>query len=439
MKRKNIIIAVAAVIFVLAITAVFLLTRNTEPETIKPTILFYKIEDSKQTVLKKAIVEKFKSDEEKAEKENTENTTEEKEQNTEKKEIQFSFKSCNDDVTLANFLNKNKDVSFIIARNSAELFADTELFEDFSNEDFNALPSTFENNIFTDKKIAYPFLLDTYQICTSKNLLNSTEFKRINNIEDWTKFLRYCKASVDYPMVCIGSNDDTLLYLITSIMNLNGKIKVSEDYNEFVKDPAEIKDIPAGLKEALDVLVSWRKEGLLHPEWFRLEKADVEVFMEFKSTAIAFMSLSEQRTLKQEALEDFSVKCVPTPLKLEKKNLPCKTYFIAKRKINATDDTTEEKTNINKNLELEEKIIKYFTTDEGQAFISKHTRLAPTNSSAKTYDAQASDSRYWAASSNMVIPDFSEIVGNLSKEEKENLLKTIRLYIEVNGVGFKTR
>ncbi len=418
MKKKNIIIAVSVfVILVLLGLFVFGVFKKDN----KVNIAFYKLSSTEQNLIKKAIVEKYKLDESKKSDSNKPDKNE--------LEIPFSFKTCGNDVSLSEFLKDNPNVSLIVSKPSPDFFESQDLFTVFDAETFKALPSTFQHNIFTEKYSAYPFLLNTYELCLYNKIGEEEKLSRISSVDEWTAFLRKAKSSVDYPLVCIGSNNDDLLYLITSIMNLNAPISQSDEYHEYLKNSEVLEGMPKDLKTALDVLVLWRNEGLIHPEWFNLQKEDVEIFMEFKTTALSFLSLSEHREMKTESFADFSVKSVPSPLKLKRKNLPTKAYFVAELKESVENMTAED-------LKIQKQLLDSFTGNDGQAFYAKETGFAPVNSSANTYDAQASDSRYWAASSNMIIPDFTEIVSNLSEEEKAKLIKTIRLYIEVNGAGF---
>ena len=183
-------------------------------------------------------------------------------------------------------------------------------------------------------------------------------------------------------------------------------------------------DCPPALKTVLDTLVEWRKQGLLHPEWFRLVESDIAVFMEFNSTALVAMPLSASRRLKYEILQRFITMQIPLPQLLSKKNMPADVVVWAQA-VRDEHKPLLEADEIRAFLYLQE-------TDEA---LARATGLAPVFASAQTQDAEASSGRYWVASSNTALPSFGNIACT-TETEKTALAVAIRRYLEVNGVGY---
>ena len=146
--------------------------------------------------------------------------------------------------------------------------------------------------------------------------------------------------------------------------------------------------------------------------------------MEFNSTALAALPLSASRRLKREVLEHFTTMQLPLPDLLVKKNMPATTVVWAQ-----AIQTEEEK------IPIIGEIRAFLYAQETDELLARATHLAPVFAAAQTEDAEASSGRYWAASSNMVIPFLGD-AACVTAAEKKQLAESIRRYLEVNGVGY---
>lgn len=377
------------------------------------SILFYNIPDEERTKIEAVLTERFipKTD------------------NPQSVQLPFNFKKYNGTKPLADFLKQDASIFAVIAEDGRSVFESRYYFTGINAEHYTKLPSTFLHNAFMPNEdnmqpYTYPFLLNTFAFVYDTGVFRNLQINTPETIEDWTFAFMKCKETVNYPLVCSGADDKTLLFLISAILNFVAPNADKEKLAEFMQSGEEEREIASDLKRVLDILIDWRQKGFLHPEWFRIVDQDVEIFMEFKNAAVGFMSLQQYRKIKKEVTDKFTVAAVPLSNNMQDRNLAANVFVLA----------TINGKSINK--ALADDFFDFVTSNEGQSLLSQRTGFAPTNSQAPAYDRHASDSRYWAASSNMVVPDFMETIKGITPEQKAACIKKIRLYLEVNGIGF---
>lgn len=410
MNKNKVFIIVFSVIIVFAAALYIILAFGKKTGQ---SVLLYNIPEPEAAKIEAALAEKFMP----------------KTDNSPLASLPFNFKKYNGAKPLADFLKQDSTIFAVIAEDGRSIFESRYYFNVINAENYNKLPSTFLHNVFmpdedNTQPYTYPVLLNTFAFVYDTDIFKNLQINTPETIEGWTSAFMKCKESVSYPLVCSGADDKTLLFLISAIMNFVVPNADREKLAQFIQSEEENRAIPSGLKQVLDILIDWRQKGLLHPEWFRLVDRDVEIFMEFKNAAVGFMSLQQYRKIKKEVTDKFTAAAIPVSNKMQYKNLAANVFVFA----------TINGKSVNKNLSDE--FFDFITSNDGQALLSRVTGLAPVNSQATAYDSQASDARYWAASSNMVVPDFTETLKGITPEQKTAFIKKIRLYLEVNGVGF---
>lgn len=344
-------------------------------------------------------------------------------------EQHFDWKIIDPTLSITEFMEKNPQTAFVFSTDNRSLFEARHFFNVHSIEAFKNLPSTFLNTTFAreapDKYYAFPLLIDPVKLACNNAVAEKLGLSSYIMKEDFERLqTQAVQPSIYFPIVCAGGEDTQLFAIISAIAAMDGLTLNPDDFSALGKQADLRTDCPPALKTALDTLVKWRQQGLLHPEWFRLVDSDISVFMEFNTTALAIMPLSASRRLKYEILEHFTTMQVPLPQLLSKKNMPADTIVWAQ--------TVQENA---KPLPEADEIRAFLYLQETDEALARASGLAPVFAAAQTQDAEASSGRYWVASSNTALPSFGNIACS-TETEKTALATAIRQYLEVNGIGY---
>ena len=326
-------------------------------------------------------------------------------------------------------MEKNPQTVFMFSADNRSLFEARRFFSLHSLDTFQNLPSTFLNDTFAqedaDKYYAFPLLIDPIKLTCNSVVAERLERSSYIMQEDFERLHTLAmQSAMAFPFVCAGGEDDQLFAMISAVAAMNGLSLNPNDFSILGKHADLHNDCPSALKTVLDILVEWRKQNFLHPEWFRLVESDIAVFMEFNSTALAAMPLSASRRIKNEVLQRFITMQVPLPQLLSKKNMPADTVV-----------WTQVVQNEGKPFPEADEIRAFLYLQETDEALARVTGLAPVFAAAQTQDAEASSGRYWVASSNMALPSLGNIACT-TETEKAALAAAIRCYLEVNGIGY---
>lgn len=344
-------------------------------------------------------------------------------------EQHFEWKIVDTALSVTEFMEKNPQTEFVFSTDNRSLFEARRFFALHSIEPFQNLPSTFLNNTFVrenaDKYYAFPLLIDPVKLACNNVVAEKLGLHSYIMQEDFERLhTQAVQSSISFPFVCAGGEDEQLFAMVSAVASMNGLSLKPTDFSELGNQADLQASCPPALKTVLDTLVEWRKQGFLHPEWFRLIESDIAVFMEFNSTALAAMPLSASRRIKNEVLQRFITMQIPLPQLLSKKNMSADTVVWAQ----AVQDES-------KPFPQADEIRAFLYLKETDEALARATGLAPAFSAAQTQDAEASSGRYWVASSNTALPSFGNIACT-TEAEKTALAAAIRRYLEVNGVGY---
>lgn len=337
----------------------------------------------------------------------------------------FDWKIIPSESTIARYLEQNPRTAFVITPDQKAFCSSHPFCTPYTPEDFSSLPSTFLNNFFTeqtDSLYGFPLLADPLG-----NMYNTAVYRTLNipladSLEELETALTQLQKHCNIAAVCAGGNDTELLMMISGMAAMQG-INLSESVFENFKPPFDLKQgIPSELRQVLDKLVSWRTQGWLHPEWFRLLDPDIEIFMEFESTGMVFMTFSRTRNLKTNSREKYTTTQIPLPTALKQRRMPA-TIIMAGR------------TTTSKNRKEADRVHNILLSYEANEDIAQAAQLAPVFSNAQTNDTESAAARYWIAVSNTVLPDCGHIMCS-TPSEKAQLAAAFRRYFEVNGVGY---
>lgn len=343
-------------------------------------------------------------------------------------ERHFDWITVDPAVSATEFMEKHPKTVFVFSTDNKSLFEARSFFIRHQTEAFRYLPSTFLNTVFpqdaAEPYYAFPLLINPVKLACSAAVAEKLGIGPSLVQEDFERLFKASEGSAVFPFVCAGGEDEPLFAMISAVAAIRGSVIKPDDFSVLGKDADLQASCPSALKEALGTLIEWRRQGFLHPEWFRLLERDVSAFMEFNNTTLAAMPLSASRRLKPDILHRFVTVQIPLPQLLSEKNMPAEVLVWAQ----AVQDK-------NKPFPAADEIREFLYSQEACEVLAQATGLAPVFSAAQTQDAEASSGRYWAASSNTVFPFFGDMVCT-TETEKGRLAAEIRRYLEVNGIGY---
>lgn len=285
---------------------------------------------------------------------------------------------------------------------------------------FTLMPTAIRTAGFDGtNQFALPILLDHFELAWNIKLFQKAGGREPKTLQDLTEAGKKVQTKSLWPMLCAGGNDETLLSFVgalcESILGETGWKEIQAAASS--ANPSELIQ-QSNLVQVLEFLTTWRKEGFLHPEWFRMNKTDIESFMENEQAFFVAMSLMDHRQVQQRVIERFNSTFFPT------------LSFGTSRSVTAPAilALTPEKRRVHEQaLLLRNSLVR----PETQAILSARSDLAPTGSQAQAPDKQANDVRFWASASSTPLPSFSTAL-YADPKDTNALAKAIRTYLESN-------
>ena len=178
----------------------------------------------------------------------------------------------------------------------------------------------------TDIVYGLPILLDHFELAFSKGLFPKEGPQTLAELEAGAKA---AKKPTVWPIVCPGAEDEDLLMLAGAMTEALGGEAAWDEVTKEMKAGTAFAEIASDspLGATIRQLITWRKQGLLHPEWFRMKPADISAFMENGFAAIVFMPLSTHRTIPLKTIEKFGSATFPAVKKNVTRSFTVQTYI----------------------------------------------------------------------------------------------------------------
>lgn len=393
MKKKIFYISIPLILVIAAIFLFFI-----KEESKKVTILFYNVGQMQSN----AIIELLKSD-----------------------ELNITYDSYQKDVLPLNELLEVNNYDLIFSNEYREVMANNHLLTKI-NANMGVTSSTIRGlGMVKNKRFALPLEIDHVELAIKKDVYRELyiDENSIINIDELNSSLVKRTSPVFFPLMIAGADDlsllDSLSLLTVSFCGKNGFNTLLEAVES--KSFDEILKLDLGnsntLKIILNQFIEWEKNEILHNEWLKFTKDTVYSFAKDNLTSAIIMRLSEHRDYELDIISNFQA--VKFPSTLDKKYA---TDILAIPLVAAIPKNS--KSNNNKEL------IKLCIQDNFQKKFTYSTGLSPIHSNIVPMDIQASDVRFWIASSNSIIPP----VYHISEKDKNvvNFLKKVREYINTN-------
>jgi hypothetical protein len=253
-------------------------------------------------------------------------------------------------------------------------------------------------SLINNQLTTVPLLIDNYEIAYYRTYRNKAKLRIPTTIKEFENFLQAEKKITTYPLICTGSNDKTLLAFISA---LTESYCGASGYQTLIKNCAQLQDFEKILDEPLldsdsnnelintitlrlilDKIKSWQQKELIMPQWYKLQEADINLYMQKHLLGAIFMPLSEHRTKDFILIKYYDAARFPI-------NQNIKNHALIAPVLEGI---------LFNNTAGEQDILKSLLTDENQSKLSTKTMLAPVTSRSVPNDNQAADVRFWAAS-----------------------------------------
>lgn len=272
-------------------------------------------------------------------------------------------------------------------------------------------------------KKCVPILLDHCEFSYRTDVLTQSGFDNPpSSFNSFKDFLNSAKGVVFSPFFCNGAEDRVLIDFTGALVMANGGLNA---YNKLIDELKKVETLDEiidvdlngnnfNLRQVLDMLKEWPKQGYTHPSWFNGRGNDLLYFAEDNQLGVFFTLLSEHRKIPYNVIKNYETFLVPP-------NFDGSNYGLIAPAISCVL--------ISDNQNCKRYIGNLFTED-AQAELSNQTNLAPVHYRAQAYDRQADDVRFWSAScKGGAVPDLYYGVYQRKPEELAKICSEIRNYV----------
>ena len=293
---------------------------------------------------------------------------------------------------------------------------------DYLSESSEDIPQRILENIPNSlrNKKCIPILLDHCEFAFRTELVKKISSTVPLSYRDFNEYLNDSKKYAFSPFFCNGAEDRTLVDFVGAMVQARGGLAA---YNKLITEMRKAEGLDdvidtdlgdTSLRQILDMLKEWPKNGLAHPAWFNGRGNDLLYFVEDGQVSVFFNLLSQHRTIPYNIIRNYEASFIPT-------DVSPKNYGIIAPAISAML--------ISDNSNCKRYLAKFFTEEVQEEFSNK-TMLAPVHYRAQAYDRQADDVRFWTAScAGGAIPDLYLAVYQRNTAALEKMAADIRLYV----------
>lgn len=344
------------------------------------------------------------------------------EENISKTEIvKAKFKNLTLDEVNSEKISKNYDLIFTYDGIAASNLKSKGV--NFSGKLYNLIPSSMRREKEDDSRKSLPLLLDHYEFSYNKKI---NEKKDIENPQSFDEFLKYLDSAKKYvftPFFTNGGDDEILLGLISCLIEAKGGYDAYRDFVKQVKKYPSFEKIislklgkngDVSLEGILNLLRSWQEDGIVHPNWFHAKYRDIIAFIEDDQVAVLFTKLSVHRTIPYKLIRNFSTERAPVAAASSDHAVIAPAICAVKLSHKAVND----------------KVLQTLLSEDIQSSLSMGSQLGPVALRGESFDVQADDVRFFAAScrygSRAGIYLDAFVPGS---ESSKNLCEEIRRYL----------
>ncbi len=257
-----------------------------------------------------------------------------------------------------------------------------------------------------NKVTAVPILVDHYEIDVQRAKFESSSISQINLLSDLEEFARIAKSSTLGPVIFAAGNDVELLNVFGALVEAVSGRKAYDDGVEKIKKAVsvgktsqsafynlliELTSQGGEWHEAAELLKHWSKINILPKNIYQMQKNDVRAFLESNLSVVAFMSLSDHRSIKRDTISRYNSSFIPGTAVNIPRNLTAPVIYAVQMK---------------KGKQAHSSVM--LLADSLQSSLCGKTGLAPVQKNCPTPDIQSDDVRYLVAASGVPLPALSE-------------------------------
>lgn len=278
-----------------------------------------------------------------------------------------------------------------------------------------------------------PIAIDHYEISYHRDKRIEADLNFPQSIVEFQSYLEKMRSYTFSPFFANGSNDDTLLALVSAFVEGFGG---TESYNLFIQNTtkkptlAQTIDMQLSvsgnakdeftLRSILDVIRGWQTKGVTHPNWFIAKQGDVDAFLEDDQVSVLFMPLSVHRTMRYKLVSKMDADRMPVFSVRDDHGLIAPEIIGLK----LTD------------YDYFDDVLANLITEKAQKEICNITKLGPVNARCQAYDRQSDDVRFLAAScKDGPLPPLGLAVFQTNEAAKHKYAEEVRTYLKSGIVG----
>lgn len=299
------------------------------------------------------------------------------------------------------FINNGLNADYAVSISAAKKTGfDTGILDGMTTSIKNSAPSA--KGLIT----GVPLLIDNYEVDVQLESFTKSGVGSVTVWNDITKLAGKVRTNSVIPILFPAENDESLINLFGALVEstsgvhawnsmVQKLIALSESGNTTFSAYGELvnqMNQPDGeLFGAVSLIQSWKKDGLIPNNISQISFKDITAYMSANLTPIAFMTLSQHRTIEYKTISKFSSIYYPSV------NSDAERYFTAP--VILAVPLSKDKVAHNSVRLL---------SNSMQTQLCSRTGLAPVQANCSTPDKQSDDVRYWVAASNKPLPTLSD-------------------------------
>lgn len=313
--------------------------------------------------------------------------------------------------------NFQKKYSILISRNSIALKKGAASFVPVNEALFESMPTSIRKASAKDgAHYELPLLLDHFEISYYQISKKQMGMENPRNYGELLRYLESAKERVEFPLVCAGANDQDLFGFVSVMAESFYGADEYQKAQEALAQASSLnkRDLPESLTKVLDEIKAMQERNFIHPRWTRVSNGDLRYYMQERKIGALAMFLSERRDFEYNLIRYYDSDFFP------RYDLSAPHGIVAPQIVAVLLKNK-------KDLSL---ILGQLSSQDVQTELSNASLLAPVASRAESYDRQADDVRFWAASSMAGPLGSLEDECETNAERRRLLAQKIRAYLE---------
>lgn len=166
-----------------------------------------------------------------------------------------------------------------------------------------------------------PLLMDHYELAYYQTFRIAAKLQLPETLNAFEKYLGALKKYAVLPFVCTGSDDRTLLALVSALTEANSGFSGYAALVQNLRRTPSLEEVidvqlskTVSLRTVLDTIRSWQQEQLITPKWYELRENDIDMYMTNNMIAVVFMPLSTHRTKQSDDVRFWTDSCSESPV-----------------------------------------------------------------------------------------------------------------------------